>query len=115
MRNALADLTKAASPLAVGRRLSVNGGTIRVARHRDPRVTGVRVYRRPGRGSVVPGARGVKVVCASRSSRCDDRTALPRRTYTYGATVVDRWGQSTVTHAEAIVCTGPCARPQPRR
>jgi hypothetical protein len=96
MRNALADLTRPASPTAVQLRLRRRTVTIRVRRHADPRVQRYELFRHPGSRPFALDEPGVVRFCRTTGRACVLRRLRPG-SYRFAAVAVDEWGRSAPT------------------
>jgi hypothetical protein len=110
MHNALYDMGKPAPPGSVRAEAGKGAGVVvTVARHQDPRIKGIRVYRAPAVAEPRDLQTG-KLVCRSRGLRCRDRSAKRGMTYTYAGVVADAWGQSVAVAAPPV--TVPARKPR---
>ena len=102
MRNALDDLTRPASPIAVSVRVRRRTTTIVVRAHSDARVEEYDVYRHPGAQSFALDASDVRLVCRTTGAACRQRRLKPG-SYRFAALAVDQWGSSYPTVTQTIV------------
>src|SRR5262249_37045915 len=96
VRNALADLTRPASPLVSGQPRR-NAVVLLVPPSVDPRI----------RTAVV--RRGSREICRLPTGTCTRRGLAGRRTYEYAATAVDEWAESTAEQVRVSVPNTPPA------
>jgi len=94
MRNALADLTRPAAPVAVRARVRKQTVRITLVIHADPRVLRYEVSRQRGATTTL--------VCTTRRGVCTFRRVKPG-TYRFSAVAVDEWSQSTATLSARVV------------
>jgi hypothetical protein len=102
MRNALADLSRPAPPVAVRARVRRQTVTLTVQRHDDPRVLRYELVRHRGAASFALDDPGVTRVCRTRGGACTLRRLKPG-TYRFAAIAVDEWGQSAPTLSGKVV------------
>ena len=102
MRNAFADLGRAAAPRALEVRVKLRTVTLRIRRHTDPRVRSYRVVRHRGPGIFRLDDPGVAQVCRTDRLVCTNRR-VPRGTYRYAVVAEDEWGASVATFSRKVV------------
>jgi N,N-dimethylformamidase beta subunit-like, C-terminal len=102
MRNALADLTRPAPPVAVRLKVRRRTVAVRVLRHEDPRVQKVEIVRHAGFAPFGLEDAGVVLLCRTLQALCTDRRVRPGR-YRYAAYAIDEWGASVATLSRAVV------------
>ena len=96
VRNALADLTRPASPLVSGQPRR-NAVVLLVAPSVDPRIRTVVVRR------------GSREICRLTTGTCTERGLAGHRTYEYAATAVDEWAESAAEQVRVSVPNTPPA------
>jgi hypothetical protein len=102
MRNAFADLTRPAAPVALSTRIRTGKLTVRLTRHPDPRVLHFEVLRHRGATAFGPDDPGVVVACRSIVTACVQRR-LRTGVYRFAAIALDRWSQSVATLSRPVV------------
>ena len=104
VRNAFDDLGRPARPIAAHASVQGRTVTVRVERHRDPRVQRFRFFRHRGTAPFRPGDPGVKVACRA-TVLCTNRP-WPG-TYRYAAVALDEWSESLRALSLKVVVPPP--------
>src|SRR5436190_20982733 len=106
MRNALDDLTRPASPVALPVAVRGRTVTVRVRAAPDPRVHGFQIFRHAGADAFQPDDPGVVKICQTTAGTCMQRR-LHRGMYRFEAVTDDEWGRSYPTSCNPVAVHTP--------
>jgi hypothetical protein len=105
MRNAFNDLTRPAPPIAVAIKIRARRVTVRIRRHRDPRVRRFEVFRHRGSAAFALDDDGVRVACRAVTAACVQLRLRPG-TYRFAVVALDEWGTSVPLVSRRVAVRG---------